>query len=59
MLNELIFEYIQAGKKKDKKKMASISKQLQRLGMDKLTLMIIVKEFLDKGIESLDDLNRL
>lgn len=44
MLSEVIDMYIAALDKKDKKEQERLEKKLYRLGMDKATLMIIVRE---------------
>ena len=59
MLYEYIFAYIDAGKKNDKKQMAAIQRDLAKLGMDQGTLYVLVKEFLEKDINTLEDLAKL
>ena len=59
MLYDYIFAFIDAGKKNDKKKMAAIQRDLAKLGMDQGALYIVVKEFLQKGIETPEDLVKL
>lgn len=44
MLSEVIDMYINALEKGDKKEQERLEKKLYRLGMDKATLMIIVRE---------------
>lgn len=44
MLSEVIDMYIKAIDNKDKKEQERLEKKLYRLGMDKATLMIIVRE---------------
>ncbi len=44
MLAEYIERYKEALKNKDKKEQERIEKDLQKLGMDKMTLMVLVKE---------------
>ena len=45
-MNEYIQAYIQALKAKDKNEMARIERDLQKLGMDRYTLVVLVKELL-------------
>jgi hypothetical protein len=45
-MSEYIEAYLQALKAKDKKEMARIERDLQKLGMDKYTLMAVVKEMM-------------
>ena len=59
MLYDYIFAFIDAGKKKDKKEMDRIRKNLEKLGMDQATLYVLVKEFLEKGINTPEDLVKL
>lgn len=44
MLGEYIDQYVDAYKKNDRKAMEKIEKDLSKVGMDKYTLMQIVKE---------------
>lgn len=44
MLNDYITEYIKAKKANDTKTMTRIEKDLAKLGMDKLTLDVLVTE---------------
>lgn len=44
MLSDYIQSYIEAKGKADKPKMKQIERDLGRLGMDKLTLLTLVKE---------------
>lgn len=44
MLNDYITAYIKAKKDNDTKFMKQIEKDLARLGMDKSTLLVLVKE---------------
>lgn len=44
MLNDYIQSYIVAKKKGDKRKMEQIERELQRLGMDRMTLLAVVSD---------------
>ncbi len=44
MLNDYIQSYIAAKKKGDKRKMEQIEMDLQRLGMDRMTLLAVVAD---------------
>lgn len=51
MLSEYIDNYVKALKNKDKKAQAKIEKDLAKLGMDKMTLMILVAEQVKGGLK--------
>lgn len=44
MLDEYIVSYIEAWYKEDKKEMEKIEKDLEKLGMDRMTLRTVAKE---------------
>lgn len=46
MLDDYIQDYIRATKENDKKSMDRIERDLRKLGMDKLTLKVLVNEAL-------------
>ena len=46
MLHEYIAKYVAALKKNDKAEMDKIEKALAQVGMDKMTLEVLVEEFL-------------
>ena len=49
MLQELIIRYATALKENDVKLARSIEKELARVGMDEMTLIVLVNEYLKEG----------
>ena len=47
MIHEYIAKYVAALKKNDKAEMDRIEKALAKVGMDKMTLEVLVEEFLE------------
>ena len=48
-MSEYIEAYVKALKANDKKEMARIERVLRKLGMDRYTLMVVVKEMIKEG----------
>lgn len=48
-MSEYIEAYVKALKANDRKEMARIERDLQKLGMDRYTLIVLVKELLKEG----------
>jgi uncharacterized membrane protein (DUF106 family) len=50
MLGDYIDQYVEAYKRKDRKEMERIERELSKVGMDKYTLMLIIGDRIRKEI---------